>query len=343
MIPSFSALPTDARYTAIANISAICGWCPREIAANLGICENTARTALAWYQNPTSLGHAGRPKLLTHRHYQYIAERTIAERRLTNQQLAAEIPFVFPELRRVSHQTIARCRHELDFQYLSPLSEIQMSNSALNQRVLWCQHQQEIGLDWTRVIFSDESWFEIGANVRKIWRRPHEDGPDVCCAHKHHPEKVMIWGAIGYNYKSELHFVPANTTIDAEYYFENIVNGGFIDTVDAVHPDYDWFFQQDNARPHVARTVLESIAELDVSLLPNWPPYSPDLNIIERVWAIMKGMIALRDPKNRHELCDVIEQVWRDLRIETINALVAEMPQRLITVIRRGGRTIQHL
>jgi hypothetical protein len=41
---------------------------------------------------------------------------------------------------------------------------------------------------------------------------------------------------------------------------------------------------------------------------------------------IMKAMIATRDPKNREELREVIQQVWRDLKIETINALVAELP-----------------
>jgi hypothetical protein len=37
-------------------------------------------------------------------------------------------------------------------------------------------------------------------------------------------------------------------------------------------------------------------------------------------------MIATRDPKNREELREVIQQVWRDLKIETINAPVAELP-----------------
>jgi hypothetical protein len=343
MIPCFSTLPTEARYRAIANLIAFSGWTPSQAAEKLAVCETTIRTALAWCQNPTIIGQPGRRKLLTERHIQYVAERTTAERRLTNQQLAVEMRVVFPELGRVSQQTILRCRHELDFKYLPPLYEIAMSNSAKNRRVTWCQHQQEIQRDWTKVIFSDESWFEIGANVRKIWRQPYEDGPDVCCARKHHPEKVMIWGAVGFNFKSSLHFVPVNQTIDGEYYFENIINSGFLEEVDALHTDYDWMLQQDNARPHVANHVIASLRELDVKLLPDWPPYSPDLNIIERIWAIMKAMIGISDPKNRQELCEIVEQVWADLRIDTINSLVAEMPQRLITVIGRGGRTIQHL
>jgi hypothetical protein len=35
---------------------------------------------------------------------------------------------------------------------------------------------------------------------------------------------------------------------------------------------------------------------------------------------IMTAMIATGDPKNRDDLSEVIQKVWRDLKIETINA-----------------------
>ena len=42
-------------------------------------------------------------------------------------------------------------------------------------------------------------------------------------------------------------------------------------------------FQQDNARPHVARVVRDSLTQQNVDLLP-WPAVSPDLSPIEHVW-----------------------------------------------------------
>jgi hypothetical protein len=50
------------------------------MAGNLGISENTVRKALLWSELSTPFGHAGRPKSLTLEHYNYIAERTIADR-----------------------------------------------------------------------------------------------------------------------------------------------------------------------------------------------------------------------------------------------------------------------
>jgi hypothetical protein len=201
---------------------------------------------------------------------------------------------------------------------------------------------EEAGRDWTKVIVSDESWFAIGANVRNVWRRPHEDGPDVCCASVQHSVKALIWGAVGTNLKSRGHIVLEHQTINGEYYFEHFTLW-FIGHADAAHPRTEWIFRQDNAKPHVAGEILDSLACLGVNLLPVSPRYSPDAKIIARALVIMKCMDPYREPTNRRKLCEVIEQARGDLGIETINALVAEVPQHLAAVIHRQSRTIQRL
>lgn len=46
-------------------------------------------------------------------------------------------------------------------------------------------------------------------------------------------------------------------------------------------------FQQDNARPHVARVVKDFMTQQKVDVL-HWPAVSPDLSPIEHVWDEMK-------------------------------------------------------
>jgi hypothetical protein len=119
--------------------------------------------------------------------------------------------------------------------------------------------------------------------------------------------------------------VPPNVTIDGDCYFDGIILN-FVGQVDAVHPEHDWLLQQDSARPHVGEDVISSMKYLGSDLLPNWAPSSPDLDIIERVWAVINAMIATRDPKNLEELREVLQQVWPDLKIAPINYIVPEMP-----------------
>jgi hypothetical protein len=125
--------------------------------------------------------------------------------------------------------------------------------------VEWCQRQQEQETDWERVVFSDESWFELGVDRQWVWRHVNERTPDVCAVRTTHPPKVMIWGAIGYDFKSSLHIVQGR--INGDYYLHNILCGTFL--AEAVRPygfQQDgraaWVLQQDNARPHVRADVI---------------------------------------------------------------------------------------
>jgi hypothetical protein len=49
-------------------------------------------------------------------------------------------------------------------------------------------------------------------------------------------------------------------------------------------------FQQDNARPHVARVVRDYLTQQNVDLLP-WSAVSPDLSPIKHVWDEMERQL----------------------------------------------------
>jgi hypothetical protein len=152
----------------------------------------------------------------------------------------------------------------------------------------------------------------------------------------------MIWGAVGYNFKGPLHVVHTGT-VDWKYYHNEIICRGFRDAADRAFGYFNWVLMQDNAHPHVCKAMKEAVTNLAVQVLPNWPLYSPYLNIIETIWAIMKRRVEASKPKTLDALIAVLFEVWDNLSVSTINGLIAQMPNRLIQVIAGNGHIIQHV
>ena len=192
---------------------------------------------------------------------------------------------------------------------------------------------------WERILFSDESWFELGSIKKSVWRRRGDYRPEVCRSESSHPPKVLIWGAVGHGFKSNLVFV--DETVSADTYINKIlIQSGVIEHANAFHGVENWWFQQDNARAHVAERTISFLRSKKVRILEDWPPYSPDLNIIEIVWAIMDHKVEKRRPRTVAELKDIIIEVWNCETFDTINALVSSMPKRLRKVIMNQGRPV---
>ena len=72
-----------------------------------------------------------------------------------------------------------------------------------------------------------------------------------------------------------------------------------------------------------------------------WPPNSPDFNIIEMIWSIIKFRVDQVQPKNIEELRAVIADVWENLQYSTINGLIDDFPRRCLLVLQNKGENIQ--
>ena len=76
------------------------------------------------------------------------------------------------------------------------------------------------------------------------------------------------------------------------------------------------------------------------SVSVDWPANSPDLNIIENVWADIDYAVQAKNPRNDRQLKRYIKQEWENYPITKIRNMVKSMDARLKEVSdNEGGHT----
>ena len=79
------------------------------------------------------------------------------------------------------------------------------------------------------LFFSAESRFILGDDKRWVWRRRGENNSSISSKEEKYPPSIMVYGAIGVNYKSKLVIVPGS--IDSCKYKQNIIDSDMIDVL----------------------------------------------------------------------------------------------------------------
>ncbi|GFX96983.1 transposable element Tc1 transposase [Trichonephila clavipes] len=113
---------------------------------------------------------------------------------------------------------------------------------------------------------------------------------------------------------------------------------------DRVHPFVQTSFpgecplyQDDNALIHTAKIVQEWFAEHEgeVGRL-DWPPQSPDLNIIEHLWGYLESKLRARfpPPSTISALETALHEEWLHIPLQVVHDLFASIPRRIQSVIQ---------
>ncbi|GBL83624.1 Transposable element Tc3 transposase, partial [Araneus ventricosus] len=95
----------------------------------------------------------------------------------------------------------------------------------------------------------------------------------------------------------------------------------------------NWIYQQDGASIHTAQGVKKWFDDNNVQVFP-WPAKSPDLNIVENVWAMLVERVygQGRQYENVKELHESLDSVWNTFCQKDIQNLYDSMPNRVFGI-----------
>ena len=102
---------------------------------------------------------------------------------------------------------------------------------------------------------------------------------------------------------------------------------------------YGILIRKKNCSTSLIRTKWFSEKELEI--FENWPPNSPDINIIENVWSLLKKRVFERRPKNIEELWAFCQEEFERIPLEYIQNLYSSIPDRLNKIVQCNGKNIK--
>ena len=200
--------------------------------------------------------------------------------------------------------------------------------------------QLNSNINFERLIFSDESRFSLDSDNQFRWYRKGESDPGCFHEQDKFSSSIMMFGAIGIDYKSKL--VTCSSGVDAVEYRDIIAQSNIVNDLDAIYSPGEYIFVQDGAPAHTSYLTLLYLQKR-LSVLRFWAICRPDLNPIEHIWGAMKRILKTRTISSKEQLLQNVYEIWNAFPQSSINRLVRSFECRLRAVLDINGDSISEI
>jgi len=216
-----------------------------------------------------------------------------------------------------------------------------------------CKYQLWEEKDWERVLWSDECLVERRSGKGPVWvfRTPQEKWDQDCIEPRGDLKKdikIMFWGCFGGRAMMGLTDLPGDPEsksggVTGQIILEYALKKILPQILDG-HPDL--LFMQDGAKVHQRKELVAWLKEKGYEVMV-WPPYSPDLNPIEHIWAELKKLVyklhpelyAIEGPEATiiEKIKSAVYEVWEQISDQFLYSLIDSMKAWVQAVKRAGG------
>jgi len=239
--------------------------------------------------------------------------------------------------KKVSASTIKRILSDKGLPARLAARKPKLNKSQIKRRLEFAKvHNIWTTLDWHKIIFSDECRIELNPKTRSFVRRPKNTrfNPKYISESNKFSPSIMIWGAIRHDGRKVL--IRCTTSVDSSEYIRILEEG--LPTI----YNHRYRLQQDGAPCHRSKATASYLQRKMIRLLDNWPAQSPDVNIIENIWHILKENVKKHHCENLEELWRIIQLEWGNIPSGTIEKCYASLPRRMKAIISNKGRSTKY-
>lgn len=275
---------------------------------------------------------AGRPQLLTDEDLEALTQSCLEDRISSVKERKEDLEL------EASRETINRRLLDLGFRSYRAGKKPLLNSTHVEKRFTFAlEYEDWTSEDWQRVVFTDECAFRlVCTNGRTVIRRREseewEEGTFQFTSSQ--GKCVIVWGAISSLGAGPLVRFEGNVTAQdyiaafryrLKRYYPELYGGNMI-------------YMHDNAPIHKADVTTNWFEGKNIEIL-QWPPLSPDLNIIENVWGRIKYELRTKVFTTEDEIWEEVEHLWKTLITrEFILGLYESLPRRIAAVLENSGR-----